>query len=168
MNNKVLLGSILNEQTRELIVSSKDGTQTQQQNPESPALTLVRHATKYKVRKLRQRCILKKGCPLVLNGSGTRSVRDGNALGFVSCLCFAEHSLQHAARAHGLHRLPVLGAQKAIDEEVDGGVDVGEQLEDADHQVEGVVVPPVQAELRHRQNGHTQRQHRHGADDVED
>ena len=38
---------------------SKDVTQTQQQRPESPAVTLTWHAGKYKVHKLHQRYILK-------------------------------------------------------------------------------------------------------------
>ena len=37
--------------------------QVQQQRPESPTVTLTWHACKYKVHKLHQRYILKKGCP---------------------------------------------------------------------------------------------------------
>ena len=42
---------------------SKDVTQTQQQRPESPAVTLTWHACKYKVHKLHQRYFLREGSP---------------------------------------------------------------------------------------------------------
>ena len=45
---------------------SKDVTQTQQQRPESPAVTLTWHASKYKVHELHQRYILRSFCCLFL------------------------------------------------------------------------------------------------------
>ena len=45
-----------NQHTRELISARKtDVTQTQQQRPELPAVTLTWHASKYKAHKLHQR-----------------------------------------------------------------------------------------------------------------
>ena len=44
---------------------SKYATQVQQQRPESPSVTLIWHAYKYKVHKVHQRYIFKKGCPPV-------------------------------------------------------------------------------------------------------
>ena len=40
---------------------SKCVTQVRQQRPESPTVTLTRHACKYKLHKLHQRCIPRKG-----------------------------------------------------------------------------------------------------------
>ena len=44
---------------KEINQRSKEVTQVQQQRPESPTVTLTWHASKYKVRKLHQRYILK-------------------------------------------------------------------------------------------------------------
>ena len=71
--------SMFNQHTRELISAPIRNTNTtrntstlqyehkysnkEHQRPESPTVTLTWHACKYKVHKLHQRYILKKGCP---------------------------------------------------------------------------------------------------------
>ena len=47
--------------------------------------------------------------------------------------------------AECLQRGAVLGARRVVDEDVDGGVDVGERLLHVDEEFEGVFVLPTQA-----------------------
>ena len=51
-------------------------------------------------------------------------------------------------------RLFTLGSQEAVDEEVEGSIDVTAQLEDADHEVEGVVVPALDVHVAHGRKDH--------------
>ena len=58
MNKKSIVGMNLESTHKGVNQCSKGVTQTQQQRPESPSVTLTWHASKYKVHKLHQEYIL--------------------------------------------------------------------------------------------------------------
>ena len=84
-----------NQHTRESVSATKDVTQTQQQRPESPAVTLTCHRCKYKVHKLHQRYILAEDAPCQV--SCRRRLRS-----LLLCLCDAFGAFFPVAKSNRL------------------------------------------------------------------